>query len=183
MNMLPKPEIFKGKVKEFISVIKDSLPYPEYCCIEKDIKQFYSQPFQPEMITEYFEEGVCRVVTCENEIISFIKSIIIDRDKKIEAYDNSLRVLSDYVKNTRAKKLNARTKETYQHYATKEKYLRTALHTIEQNIKAIECSFEKGGYMELENDDYLFNYPMPKTLSQFITNCIQANIKLTWREK
>ena len=29
--------------------------------------------------------------------------------------------------------------------------------------------------------DDIYEFPNPKTLSQFITNCIQAGIKLTWR--
>ena len=114
-----KPKILVGEVKEFIEVItfcfhpRQSLPevikinYEEFF----ELRTFYSQLFQPEMITEYF--------------------------KGFEFYNyyNSFYGYSDGIY-----QINFRGKELL----------------FAEKIQ-------------------------PKTLSQFITNCIQAQIKLEWK--
>jgi len=61
--MLPKPGILKGEVKEFEGSCLfcfdklNGLPEKVRINYEKffSLRDFYSQPFQPEMVTEYFE--------------------------------------------------------------------------------------------------------------------------------
>ena len=103
--MTKKPEILTGEVKEFIELA----PSFEYS-YELMVK-FYSQPFQPEMIMEYF---------CDIERLA--GEYLLDSNK---GYANF------------------------------------------------------GCYGNIFGRDK----SQPKTLSQFITNTIQADIKLTWKEK
>jgi len=50
-DMLPKPSVLKGEVKEFIDL---AWLYEDGEDLF-DIRLFYQQPFSPEMITEYFQ--------------------------------------------------------------------------------------------------------------------------------
>jgi hypothetical protein len=95
---MKKPTILQGEVKEFIDEIFNELnTFPNDTDGINIKRNFYSQSFKPEMITEYFEEDI-------------------ERNKWIVW------------------------------------------------------------------DDFCEKYYKQKTLSQFITNCIQAGIKLTWKK-
>lgn len=116
--MLNKPEILKGDVKEFVELVKSGLSIADKRNELYDSKHFYSQPFKPEMITEYFEGW--------------------GKDKQYP------------MTNPRFKNIN-------------------------------------GDWLAMDSDSIRMNtiqfLIFPSTLSQFITNCIQAGIKLTWKEK
>ena len=111
---MKKPEMLKGEVKEFIIVSKWKNDNNT-----EILRDFYSQPFQPEMITEYFEAD-------EFELDSTMINLF---SKAFRIGENPFYLIGK-------------------------------------------------GQNDLYEDTFGFK---PKTLSQFITNCIQANIKLTWR--
>lgn len=111
--MIPKPEILKEEVKEFIDVVYYLINAANFYNIFYKLYEFYSQPFQPEMITEYFEGWQCQKESSPVYWYNGKTSFTLEIDK----------------------------------------------------------------YLGLHISKYL-----PKTLSQFITNCIQANINLTWKE-
>ena len=141
--MTKRPEILKGEVREFIDWVQQDCymriyDQDEDGNITKDSEldeqllfemiPFYSQPFQPEMITEYFEgweknkgEKYCVMSITTNADISFTRNF------------------------------------------------------------PLKC--EAGWVWKYESTSMLEYFELiPQTLSQFITNCIQAGIKLTWRE-
>lgn len=115
-----KPEILQGEVKELDLLIKElrhrgtawqrTLLY--------DYTDFYSQPFKPEMITEYFEGW-----NTTNGKFYFK-----DNSDKFEFGEDT-----------------------------------------QSSVKIVRF--------------FPHSFFVPKTLSQFITNCIQAGIKLTWKAK
>ena len=131
---MTKPEILKGEVKEFVRIAEDEIHNFARSTITEnmddfyDLIAFYSQPFQPEMITEYFEgweknkgEKYCVMSITTNADISFTRNF------------------------------------------------------------PLKC--EAGWVWKYESTSMLEYFELiPQTLSQFITNCIQAGIKLTWRE-
>jgi len=122
--MKKKPKYLIGEVKEFIN----ELDLSSICkCTASDdvdelevLRLFYSQPFQPEMITEYFVGWVERT------------------SKTKEFFSNPGLMVTIY-------------------FISKNNW------NIEQNRWGL-C----------------FEY-FSETLSQFITNCIQAEIKLEWK--
>jgi len=56
---MDKPKILTGEVKEFIDFVETKfMQYPDNIKVVMstlEIKDFYSQKFRPEMVTEYFE--------------------------------------------------------------------------------------------------------------------------------
>ena len=132
-----KPEILEGKVKEFVGLDMYDLIMGKGNMYDLwwKLRYFYSQPFKPEMITEYFEGWV-------NESIPVIREI---------AYVNG----DDFVYN------NAPSENLVSDWC----FGKNNFNTANSKGKAI-----------------LLISTHIKTLSQFITNCIQAGIKLTWRE-
>jgi hypothetical protein len=118
-----KPEILKGEVKEFIDmayyVVFELVTHNTTPFFERIIP-LYSQPFKPEMITEYFEGW--------------------------ESFEGD--VLSECFRN-------------------------------KENEIVIGNAIYAYSHIEVNEDKFP---TMPKTLSQFITNAIQADIKLYWKE-
>ena len=109
---MKKPEILIDKVSEFIE--ETSSCWGDFPAIRL-IKDFYSQPFKPEMITEYFD-------------------------------------------------VRARMPEINEY----------------EDLDGLAFRFLSEDFI-IYNDSVM-RFPIAKTLSQFITNCIQAGIKLTWKE-
>jgi len=123
-----KPEILKGEVKEFNDEVRN-YGYSRGDIYRREmVDKFYSQPFKPEMINEYFEgwELLKHSDYCEYCLKGEDYSELINSNK------DAIHFYSD----------------SYCYFFGKDE--------IETRIK---------------------------TLSQFITNCIQAGIKLEWRLK
>lgn len=112
--MLDKPTLLTGVVKEFIEmyeVLQHGISGMQIFFLLMPIRYFYSQSFQPKMITQYFNGW--------DEVNNIFVNELIEEDIFINDFGNL-------------------------------------------------CVGE-------------WDFPLPKTLSQFITNCIQAGIKLEWR--
>lgn len=128
--MLVKPKILKGEVKEFINITNaySTESWRDAYKRIMNIKKFYSQPFKPEMIAEYFDEW-----EIDEKEKMYIKLIITNADISFT-------------------------------------------HQFPMKCRA-------GWVWKYERTNVLEYFNLsPKTLSQFITNCVQAGIKLIWKE-
>jgi len=128
--MIPKPEILKGEVKELNVLLAEwiDISISVYRFEINQVNTFYSQPFKPEIITEYFKGW----------------EMGIDKEGDLYVTDNY---------------------EEFSFYNDSDTSIR----------------YMRMKYLEMPNVIPEQLIEMPKTLSQFITNCIQSNIKLEWK--